>query len=181
MSYLQYNIYGIGKEVWGLYKMNNQYGYNGIPNSIDNRINNLEMQLNNRGYSNQVNDSQYTYNGMYNPMYNNGNMTNGMMNNGYNNRFNNQNYSVINGKNVNSIDEVKSDIIPLDGTVSVYPDILNGKIYTKQLNLENGMTVVRTYVLNNDKKEDNDDIIKMVLELEKKLNDHINGGIKDEL
>lgn len=47
---------------------------------------------------------------------------------------------------VTSIDEAKASIIDLDGSVHVFTDLGNKKIYTKQINLD-GTATLNTYVL----------------------------------
>lgn len=50
---------------------------------------------------------------------------------------------------VTSIDEAKASMIDLDGSVHVFTDIGNKKIYTKQINLD-GTAKLSTYVLQDD-------------------------------
>lgn len=52
----------------------------------------------------------------------------------------------IKGRPVLSIDEAKASSIDLDGSLHVFTDIGNKKIYTKQLNLD-GTATLNTYVL----------------------------------
>lgn len=83
------------------------------------------------------------------------------------------------GKSVSNIQEVNDAIISLDGTIYTYPDIQHGTIYTKQLNMQNGQTVIRTYKLEQEEKKtdkDKDELLNMIADIEKRLNDHINGG-----
>ncbi len=47
---------------------------------------------------------------------------------------------------VTSIDEAKASIIDLDGSINVFTDIGNKKIYTKQINLD-GTASLKTYIL----------------------------------
>lgn len=44
--------------------------------------------------------------------------------------------NILKGRAVTSIDEAKAAMIDLDGSVFVFPDIANKKIYTKQINLD---------------------------------------------
>ena len=50
------------------------------------------------------------------------------------------------GRYVSSIDEVRAAQIDFDGSVFIYPDVVNKRIYTKQLNLD-GTVGVNTYTL----------------------------------
>lgn len=56
----------------------------------------------------------------------------------------NQNF--IKCRAVTSIDEAKASIIDLDGSINVFTDIGNKKIYTKQINLD-GTASLKTYIL----------------------------------
>lgn len=47
---------------------------------------------------------------------------------------------------VTSVDEAKAAMIDLDGSIHVFTDIANRKIYTKQINLD-GTATLNTYVL----------------------------------
>lgn len=58
--------------------------------------------------------------------------------------------SILKGRAVTSIDEAKAAMIDLDGSVFVFPDIANKRIYTKQINLD-GTATLNTYSL--DEKE----------------------------
>ena len=40
------------------------------------------------------------------------------------------------GRPVSSLDEVRAAAVDFDGTVSFFPDLANGKIYTKQCNID---------------------------------------------
>lgn len=52
----------------------------------------------------------------------------------------------IKGRPVSSIDEAKAAPIDFDGSVSYFPDIANGKIYTKNINLD-GTASMKVYEL----------------------------------
>ena len=54
--------------------------------------------------------------------------------------------SYIKGRPVLSLEEAKASQIDLDGSLHVFTDIGNKKIYTKQLNLD-GTATLKTYVL----------------------------------
>lgn len=54
--------------------------------------------------------------------------------------------TVLKGRAVTSIDEAKAAMIDLDGSVFVFPDIANKKIYTKQINLD-GTAALNIYSL----------------------------------
>ena len=50
------------------------------------------------------------------------------------------------GRPVSSIDEAKSSHIDFDGSLYLFPDIANKRIYTKQIN-ENGIAIMNSYSL----------------------------------
>lgn len=52
----------------------------------------------------------------------------------------------IKGRPVSSYDEAKASMIDLDGSVFIFPDYGNNKIYTKQINLD-GTATIKTYKL----------------------------------
>ena len=43
---------------------------------------------------------------------------------------------ILKGKPVTSIDEVRATSVDFDGSISYFPDLANGKIYTKQINMD---------------------------------------------
>lgn len=86
----------------------NPYGYNPMINQ-QNRLQQLEMQ----------NQQQQMFN-------------NPMMNQGMNNQTQQQ---FIKCRPVSSIEEAKASMIDLDGTLSVFLNISNEEIYTKQITL----------------------------------------------
>lgn len=47
---------------------------------------------------------------------------------------------------VTSIDEARAAMVDVDGSVTVFTDLANGKIYTKAVDL-NGMAILQTYEL----------------------------------
>ena len=49
---------------------------------------------------------------------------------------NSQQYIGLKGRPVTSIEEVRAAAVDFDGTVQFFPDLANGKIYTKQCNLD---------------------------------------------
>lgn len=49
---------------------------------------------------------------------------------------------------VTSVDEARAAMIDVDGSVTVFPDLANGKIYTKSVDL-NGLAVMQTYKIVN--------------------------------
>lgn len=82
--------------------------------------------------------------------YNNYNLP---YNNGYyqqsNQTFNNSNqqYSMgLKGRPVSSLEEVRAAQIDFDGSLFVFPDVANKKVYTKQINLD-GTASVKIYSL----------------------------------
>lgn len=58
---------------------------------------------------------------------------------------------VLKGRPVSSYDEAKASMIDLDGSVFVFPDFGNQKIYTKQINLD-GTATINTYSIDNNPK-----------------------------
>lgn len=58
----------------------------------------------------------------------------------------NPSMSYIKGRPVLSLEEAKASQIDLDGSLHVFTDIGNKKIYTKQLNLD-GTATLKTYIL----------------------------------
>ena len=58
--------------------------------------------------------------------------------------------SYLKGRPVLSVEEARASQIDLDGSLHVFTDIGNKKIYTKQLNLD-GTATLKTYVLVEDK------------------------------
>ena len=52
------------------------------------------------------------------------------------------------GRPVTSIEEVRGAMIDLDGSITYFTDLANGKIYTKQCNLD-GTSSIQTYTLDN--------------------------------
>lgn len=57
-----------------------------------------------------------------------------------------QQIETLKGRPVSSLDEAKASMIDLDGSLFVFPDIANGKIYTKQIMLD-GTADFRIYNL----------------------------------
>ena len=57
-----------------------------------------------------------------------------------------QSSGMIKGRPVSSIDEVKAAQIDFDGSIFIFPDVANKKIYTKQINLD-GTASLNTYTL----------------------------------
>lgn len=53
-----------------------------------------------------------------------------------------QNESFLQGRQVTEIDEVKAQIIPLDGSTSYFPSVDGKYIYTKRLNLDGTCSIV---------------------------------------
>ena len=56
------------------------------------------------------------------------------------------------GRPVSSIEEARASMIDLDGTMFVFTDIANNKIYTKQVLLD-GTAELKTYVLEEQKQQ----------------------------
>ena len=94
------------------------------------------------------------------------------------------------GRPVSSYDEAKASMIDLDGSLFVFTDITNKRIYTKQILLD-GSAEFKTYVLQEQKesnKEVNEDTNDYVLkgDFEKAINilgreiEQLKGGFVDE-
>ena len=43
---------------------------------------------------------------------------------------------ILKGRPVTSIDEVRATSVDFDGSISYFPDLANGRIYTKQINMD---------------------------------------------
>lgn len=93
------------------------------------------------------------------------------------------------GRVVTSIDEAKSAMIDLDGSLFIFPDIANKRIYTKQINLD-GTASLLVYNLQENtqpqienepktifSKEDMESIINNKMEELKREIEEIKGGI----
>lgn len=50
------------------------------------------------------------------------------------------------GRPVSGIEEVRAAAVDFDGSVSIFPDLANGKIYTKQCNID-GTAALNMYAL----------------------------------
>ena len=94
------------------------------------------------------------------------------------------------GRPVSSYDEAKASMIDLDGSLFVFTDVTNKRIYTKQILLD-GSAEFKTYVLQEQKesnKEVNEDTNNYVLkrDFEKAINilgreiEQLKGGFVDE-
>lgn len=60
-----------------------------------------------------------------------------MYNNNYNGLFNQQPMKIgLKGRPVSSLEEVRAAQIDFDGSVFIFPDFANNRIYTKQINLD---------------------------------------------
>ena len=71
--------------------------------------------------------------------------------------------SYIKGRPVVSIEEARAAQIDLDGSLFVFTDLSNNKIYTKQVNLD-GNAVLKTYSLVEDAPTTNDYVTRQELE-----------------
>lgn len=81
--------------------------------------------------------------------------------------------SYIKGRPVVSMEEARAAQIDLDGSLFVFTDIGNHKIYTKQINLD-GIAVLKTYTLVEDTPTDNTYVTKtefekVITEIENRL------------
>lgn len=82
-------------------------------------------------------EQQYNAQPMYNQMYNNNQMT--QMQQASQTQY-------IKGRPVSSFDEAKAVAIDWDGSIFVFTDVANKRIYTKQIMLD-GTAELKTYVL----------------------------------
>lgn len=90
------------------------------------------------------------------------------------NQQNLQNSNSLKGRPVTSIEEAKAAQIDFDGSVFFFPDIANGKIYTKQINL-NGIAEIKEYKTENvpakDEQDGNKDYLSMIEDLQNQIDD----------
>lgn len=98
---------------------------------------------------------------------------------------------MINCRPVSSYDEAKASMIDLDGSLFVFTDVANKKIYTKQIMLD-GTAELKTYVLEDNQnkmqeqqaqqnnmyvlRKDFEDVIKSM----KQRIEELGGGVLDE-
>lgn len=85
-----------------------------------------------------------------NPMMNQQNRLQALENQFYNqnnNQVQQNNSFILKGRPVTSFDEAKASMIDLDGSVFIFPDFANGKIYTKQVMMD-GTAPIKIYELN---------------------------------
>lgn len=76
-----------------------------------------------------------------------------MMQNPMNQQFNqNLNQNFVKCRAVTSIDEAKASMIDLDGSIHVFTDLGNKKIYTKKINMD-GTATLNTYALQDTPEE----------------------------
>lgn len=74
--------------------------------------------------------------------------------------YGNYNYNVVNnqqflkGRPVSNVEEARSSMIDLDGSLFVFPDVTNRAIYTKQINMD-GTASFHTYVRVDENKQEN--------------------------
>lgn len=65
---------------------------------------------------------------------------------------NNQNMiQILKGRPVSGVEEARASMIDLDGSLFIFPDLANHRIYTKQINL-NGEPEFKTYALREEQK-----------------------------
>lgn len=102
-------------------------------------------QFINQQYPQQIRTNQQQIEQLYNNYMPNMNM--------YGNNMMQQNVTqqTLKGRPVSSYDEAKASMIDLDGSLFVFTDISNKKIYTKQIMLD-GSAEFKTYVLEEQKQ-----------------------------
>lgn len=106
------------------------------------------------------------------PQYNN----QMMYNNQYqgNQQLPQNNSNSLKGRPVTSIEEAKAAQIDFDGSVFFFPDIANGKIYTKQINL-NGIAEIKEYKTENapvkEEQAESKDYLSMIEDLQDQIDE----------
>ena len=106
------------------------------------------------------------------PQYNN----QMMYNNQYqgNQQLPQNNSNSLKGRPVTSIEEAKAAQIDFDGSVFFFPDIANGKIYTKQINL-NGIAEIKEYKTENvpvkEEQTESKDYLSMIEDLQDQIDE----------
>lgn len=89
------------------------------------------------------------------------------------------NVQIIKGRPVSSFDEAKASMIDLDGSMFVFTDIANKKIYTKQILLD-GSAELKTYQLVESEQNANENKYVLREEFERRLKEFkesLEGGI----
>ena len=98
-----------------------------------------------------------------------------------------QQMQMIKGRPVSSLEEARASMIDLDGSMYVFTDVANKRIYTKQILLD-GTAELKTYVLEEQKQEQTNTNSSYVLQqdfeeaieiLTKQIN-KLKGGKEDE-
>ena len=106
------------------------------------------------------------------PQYNN----QMMYNNQYqgNQQLPQNNSNSLKGRPVTSVEEAKAAQIDFDGSVFFFPDIANGKIYTKQINL-NGIAEIKEYKTENapvkEEQTESKDYLGMIEDLQNQIDE----------
>lgn len=106
------------------------------------------------------------------PQYNN----QMMYNNQYqgNQQLPQNNSNSLKGRPVTSVEEAKAAQIDFDGSVFFFPDIANGKIYTKQINL-NGIAEIKEYKTENvpvkEEQKESKDYLSMIEDLQDQIDE----------
>lgn len=94
-------------------------------------------------YQNNIDMYQRRLNGMANQIASGQNNFSNYSQNNQHNTFS-QNFNV---RAVTGYEEVLASQIPLDGSISIFTDFSHGNIYTKQLNMNDGTALMKTYKL----------------------------------
>lgn len=90
-----------------------------------------------------------------------------------------QTMQMIKCRPVSSYDEAKASMIDLDGSMFVFTDIANKKIYTKQILLD-GSAELKTYILQENNVEQNNNDVYVLKEEFEKVIEEIKNNV-DEL
>lgn len=80
--------------------------------------------------------------------------------------------NVLKGRPVTSLEEARAAQIDFDGSVFLFPDIANGKIYTKQINLD-GTATLKEYKTDAAvvKEQSNNDYLEMIEDLQNQIDE----------
>ena len=87
------------------------------------------------------------------------------------------------GRPVSSIEEVRAAQIDFDGSLFIFPDIANQRIYTKQINLD-GTASLKSYIIEQPQVKVVEEYVtkeefeKVILELKQTLNKEERKGVK---
>lgn len=87
------------------------------------------------------------------------------------------------GRPVSSIEEVRAAQIDFDGSLFIFPDIANQRIYTKQINLD-GTASLKSYIIEQTQSKASEEYVtkeefeKVIFDLKQTLNKEEKKGVK---